>query len=77
MNHGDSPVAAVVTVYTPNGRPDVIVGKILEGYQQDGGLGLILRLHLFIRTRFSTDGGAGAAKLPVSFVYTHPRYATR
>lgn len=33
------PVAAVVSVYTPNSHADVIVGKILEGYQQDGGAG--------------------------------------
>jgi len=33
------PVAAVVSVYTPSSHADVIVGKILEGYQQDGGAG--------------------------------------
>lgn len=33
------PVAAVVSVYTPNSHADVIVGKILEGYRQDGGAG--------------------------------------
>jgi hypothetical protein len=33
------PVAAVVSVHTPNSHADVIVGKILEGYQQDGGAG--------------------------------------
>ena len=33
------PVAAVVSVYTPSSHADVIVGKILEGYQQDGGRG--------------------------------------
>jgi hypothetical protein len=38
------PVAAVVSVYTPNSHADVIVGKILEGYQQDGGAGPNLEL---------------------------------
>ena len=38
------PVAAVVSVYTPSSHADVIVGKILEGYQQDGGRGLDLEV---------------------------------
>ncbi len=33
------PVAAVVSVYTPSSHADVIVGKILEGFQQNGGRG--------------------------------------
>lgn len=38
------PVAAVVTVYRPLSHTDVIVGKILEGYQQNGGPGPGLKL---------------------------------
>ena len=33
------PVAAVVTAYRKNTHADVIVGKILDGFQQDGGQG--------------------------------------
>lgn len=37
-------VAAVVTAYRQNSHADVIVGKILDGYQQKGGQGPRLRL---------------------------------
>ena len=38
------PVAAIVTEYRTNSHADVIVGKILEGYDQMGGPGPDLRL---------------------------------
>lgn len=38
------PVAAVATIYNPNSHADVIVGKILEGFDQKGGSGPDLEL---------------------------------
>ena len=38
------PVAAIVTEYRRNSHADVIIGKILEGWRQDGGAGPALRV---------------------------------
>jgi hypothetical protein len=37
-------IAAIITEYRPNSHADVLVGKILEGWKQDGGAGPALRL---------------------------------
>ena len=58
------PVTAVVSVYTPNSHADVIVGKILEGYRQDGGVGPDLELvSLFTDQVPSQDMSREKAKL--------------
>src|SRR5690349_8041433 len=37
-------IAAVITEYRPNSHADVLIGKILEGWKQDGGAGPALKL---------------------------------
>jgi hypothetical protein len=57
------PVAAIVTEYRANSHADVIVGKILEGFQQDGGAGPDLQLvALFTDQVPKNDLSRGLAK---------------
>lgn len=63
------PVAGVVTVYQRSSHADVILGKILEGYDQKGGHGPALKLaSLYIDQPKSSRLGLGLArklKIPV------------
>ncbi len=56
------PVAAVVTVYRTNSHADVIIGKVLEGWAQDGGAGPNLKLvSMFVDQSPANDLSAGLA----------------
>ena len=57
------PVAGVVTVYKKNSHADVILGKILEGYDQQGGHGPALKLaSLYIDQPDSSQIGLDLAR---------------
>jgi hypothetical protein len=57
------PVAGVVTVYRKNSHADVIVGKVLEGWAQDGGLGPDLKLvSLYVDQVGDNDLGVSLAR---------------
>jgi hypothetical protein len=56
-------VAGVVTVYHHNSHADVILGKILEGWKQDGGPGPALKLaSVYIDQFHANDIGRAVCK---------------
>ena len=57
------PVAAVATVWFPGSHADVLLGKILEGWEQDGGPGPALRLEsLYVEQFPKSDLARGMAE---------------
>ncbi len=57
------PVAGVVSIYHRNSHADVIVGKVLEGWAQDGGPGPDLKLvSLYVDQVKENDLSAGLAE---------------
>lgn len=62
-SQGVKPVAGVVTIYRKNSHADVLIGKILEGWKQDGGAGPRLKLvSLYVDQFPDDDMAAGLAK---------------
>lgn len=69
-------VAAVITAYRKGLHADVLIGKILEGWKQDGGKGPALKLASMYVEQFGSQGKRHDKARPMAKKYGIPLFET-